>query len=121
MSKSASEPSNAASTVTPTSSSTSLGPNEIKAEIEADVAVVSNLKELEASFSRTCWYKSNVFWSIASVTCLMLCYFLVLLLVLKNFIGCGNFDKLIWQLQRDHIECLQHFHSPKTLVLFQQS
>ena len=45
--------SDVASTATPPSSTPLLAPDEAKAKIEADVAVVNNLKELENLFGHT--------------------------------------------------------------------
>ena len=96
MSKPAPE-SSATSPATPTVAS-----DEIKAKIEADVAVVSNLKELEASFSRMLvQVKRLLVNSKCDLSDALL--FLGSFIGSEEFIGCGNFDKLIWQLQRDHI------------------
>ena len=89
--------SSATSPATPT-----VANDEIKAEIEADVAVVSNLKELEASFSHM----------VVQVKRLLVnskCDLSDALLYLDSFVGsedyirCDNFDKLMRQLQRYHI------------------
>ena len=88
-------------------------PGEIKAEIEADVIVVRNLKELEISFGRT---------MVLVKRHLDKCDLSEALLFLDSVIGsdvfneCDNFGKLMRQLQRDHIDVfnisiLQHLVS----------
>ena len=101
MSKSASEPSDAASSATPSTSATSLGPNEIKAEIEADVTVVSNLKDLEILFGRTLVQVKRLFNKSDLSDALL---FLDSVIGSEDFIGCDNFDKLMRKLQQDHID-----------------
>ena len=84
------------------SSTPALATDEIKAKIKADVAVVSNLKELEASFSHMLvQVKRLLVNSKCDLSDALL--FLGSFIGSEEFIGCGNFDKLIWQLQRDHI------------------
>ena len=96
MSKPAPE-SSATSPATPTVAS-----DEIKAKIEANVAVVSNLKELEASFGHMLVQVKRL---LVDSKCDLFdaLLFLGSFLGSEEFIGCGNFGKLIWQLQRDHI------------------
>ena len=71
-------------------------------EIKADMTVVSNLKELEASFS-------HMVVKVKRLLVLNKCDLSDALLFLDSFIGtedfirCDNFDKLMRQLQRDHI------------------
>ena len=93
--------SSATSPATPPSSAP-VTTDEIKTEIEADVTVVSNLKELEASFSQ-------MLVQVKRLLVLNKCDLSDALLFLdsfvgtEDFIGCDNFDKLMRQLQRDHI------------------
>ena len=105
VSKSAPESSTTSPATAPPSSTPILATNEneIKAEIEADMAVVSNLKELEASFS-------HMLVQVKRLLVLNKCDLSDALLFLdsfvgtEDFIGCDNFDKLMRQLQRDHID-----------------
>ena len=100
MSKSAPESSTTSSATPP--SSASAATDEIKTEIEADMAVVSNLKELEVSFSlMLVQVKRLLVLSKCDLSDALL--FLDSLVGSEDFIGCDNFDKLMRQLQRDHI------------------
>ena len=73
-----------------------------KAVIEADIRVVSNLKELEASFSHMLvQVKRLLVNSKCDLSDALL--FLDSFISSKDFIGCDNFDKLMRQLQRGHI------------------
>ena len=111
MSKPAPE-SSATSPATPT-----VANDEIKAKIEADVTVVSNLKELEASFSRMLvQVKRLLINSKCDLSDALL--FLGSFIGSEEFIGCGNFDKLIWQLQRDHISVFNIFTLQQLLGCF---
>ena len=100
MSKPAPE-SSAASPATPPSS-VPIATDGIKAEIEADVTVVSNLKELEASFGHmVVQVKRLLVNSKCDLSEALL--FLYSFVGTEDFIACDNFDKLMRQLQRDHI------------------
>ena len=91
--------SSSTSSSTPPSSPT----DEIKAEIKADVAVVRNLRELEASFSHMLvQVKRFLVQNKCDLSDALL--FLDSLIGSEDFIECENFDKLIRQLQRDHID-----------------
>ena len=76
--------------------------DEIKAEIKADMIVVSNLRQLEANFG-------HMLVQVKRLLVLNNCDLSDALLFLDSFvgkddfIGCDNFDKLMRQLQRDHI------------------
>ena len=76
---------------------------EIKADIRADVAVVSELKKLEGSFD-------NILVKIKRLLVFNKCdlsdakLFLDSVIGSEDFIGCANFDKLMRQLQRGHID-----------------
>ena len=77
--------------------------DEIKAEIEADVTVVSNLKELEASFGQMLvQVKRRLVLNKCDLSDALL--FLDSVIGTEDFIGCDNFDKLMRQIQRDHID-----------------
>ena len=88
-------------TTSPTS--VSITSDEIKAEIKADMIVVSNLRQLEANFS-------HMLVQVKRLLVLNKCDLSDALLFLDSFvgkddfIGCDNFDKLMRQLQRDHID-----------------
>ena len=107
LSKPAPESSDATSPATPHPSSASATTDEtsdeIKAEIEADMTVVSNLKDLEISFGQ-------MLVQVKRLLVLSNCELSDALLFLdsvdgsEDFIGCDNFDKLMRQLQRDHID-----------------
>ena len=90
--------SSATSPATPPSSAP-VTTDEIKTEIEADVTVVSNLKELEASFSQ-------MLVQVKRLLVLNKCDLSDALLFLdsfvgtEDFIGCDNFDKLMQQTER---------------------
>ena len=91
------------SLVTPSVSVTTHSPcndEEFKANIRADVAVVSNLKELEILFGRTLVQVKRQFNKCDLSDALL---FLDSVIGSEDFIGCANFDKLMRQLQRDHI------------------
>ena len=76
--------------------------DEIKAEIEADVTVVINLKELEACFGKMLvQVKRLLVLNKCDLSDALL--FLDSVIGSEDFIGCDNFDKLMRQLQRDHI------------------
>ena len=101
-----SKPAPESSTTSPTTppSSAPVTTDEIIAEIEADVTVVSNLKQLEASFSQ-------MLVQVKRLLVLNKCDLSDALLFLDSFVGsedfirCDNFDKLMRQLlQRDHID-----------------
>ena len=89
------------STTSPTS--VSITTDEIKAEIKADMIVVSNLRQIEANFS-------HMLVQVKRLLVLNNCDLSDALLFLDSFvgkddfIGCDNFDKLMRQLQRDHID-----------------
>ena len=99
MSKPASE-SSATSPATPPSSAPSTT-DEIKAEIEADVTVVSNLKKLEASFGQMLVQVKRLLNKCDLSDALL---FLDSVIGSEDFIRCDNFDKLMRQLQRGHID-----------------
>ena len=81
--------------------STPLANDEIKAEIEADVAVVSNLKDLEISFGRMIVrVKRHLEKRDLSEAKL----FLYSAIGTKDFSGCDNFGELLEKLQQDHID-----------------
>ena len=81
--------------------STPLATDEIKAEIEADVAVVSNLKDLEISFGRMIVrVKRHLEKRDLSEAKL----FLYSAIGTKDFSGCDNFGELLEKLQQDHID-----------------
>ena len=77
--------------------------DEVKAEIEADIAVVSNLKQLEASFS-------HMLLQVKRLLVLNRCDLSDALFFLDSFIGseeyirCDTFDRLLRQLQQNHID-----------------
>ena len=92
MSKPAPE-SSAASPATPPSS-VPIATDGIKAEIEADVTVVSNLKELEASFGHmVVQVKRLLVNSKYDLSEALL--FLYSFVGTEDFIACDNFDKLM--------------------------
>ena len=77
-------------------------PDEIKAEVKADVRVVKKLQGLEGFFSHTLvkvvrFLKLNCDLSEAQL-------FLDTFIGTEDFSSCDNFDKLIRLLQRDHID-----------------
>ena len=86
------------SSVSPTS--TSLSTNEIKTEIEADITVVSNLKELERSFGHMLVQVKRLLDKCDLSEALL---FLDSVIGSNVFIGCDTFGKLMRQLQRDHM------------------
>ena len=96
----ATPPSSAPSTY-PSFSLTTASNDEVKAEIKADVAVVSNLKELEILFGRTLVQVKRLFCKSDLSDALL---FLDSVIGSEDFIECDNFDKLMRQLQRDHID-----------------
>ena len=77
--------------------------DKVKAEIEADIAVVSNLKQLEASFG-------HMLLQVKRLLVLNRCDLSDALFFLDSFIGseeyirCDTFDRLLWQLQQNHID-----------------
>ena len=75
--------------------------DEIKAEIEADVSVVSNLKELEKSFGRMLVQVKRLLDKCDLSEALL---FLDSIIGTDVFIECDTFGKLMRQLQRDHID-----------------
>ena len=75
--------------------------DEFKAEIEADVAVVSNLKELEKSFGRMLVQVKRLLDKCDLSEALL---FLDSVIGSDIFVGCDTFGKLMRQLQRDHID-----------------
>ena len=89
------------SPTTPPPTACSLTTDEIKAKIEADVVVVSNLKELEASFSRMLVQVKRL---LVNNKCNLsdARLFLDSFIGSEQFIECENFEKLMRQLQRDH-------------------
>ena len=92
--------------IPPTHSSTSLTctpSEEIKAEIRADVAVVRELIELESAFA---YLLVQVKRLLVQSKCDLFdaVLFLDSAIGSEEFIGCDNFGKLMWQLQRDHID-----------------
>ena len=91
------------SLVTPSVSETTHSPcndEEFKVNIRADVTVVNNLKELEILFGRMLVQVKRQFKKCDLSDALL---FLDSVIGRENFIGCDNFDKLMRQLQRDHI------------------
>ena len=94
-------PESATSPATPPSSSAPIATDEIKAEIEADVAVVSNLKDLEISFGRMIVrVKRHLDKCDLSEAKL----FLFSAIGTKVFSGCDDFGELLEKLQQDHID-----------------
>ena len=93
--------SNSSTHSSPCPVSTPLATDEIKAEIEADVAVVSNLKDLEISFGgmivRVKRHLEKCDLSEAKL-------FLYSAIGTKDFSGCDNFGELLEKLQQDHID-----------------
>ena len=81
--------------------STRFSTDEIKAEIKADMAVVSNLKELEISFGRMVVQVKRLF-SKSDLSDALL--FLDSVIGTEEFNKCDSFDKLMRQLQRDCID-----------------
>ena len=95
-----SQPSSTSPATPPSSASATT--DGIKATIEADMAVVSNLKYLEASFSHmVVQVKRFLVRNKCDLSDALL--FLDSLDGNEDFIGCDNFDKLMRQLQRHHI------------------
>ena len=77
--------------------------DEVTAEIKADVAVVSSLKELEGSFGYLLvQVKRLLVQSKCDLSDALL--FLDSVIGSEEFIGCDSFGKLMRQLQRDHID-----------------
>ena len=92
--------------VLPTSSATSpQAVDAMKAEIKADVVVVSNLKKLEDSFGRMLVQVKRL---LVDNKCDLSDALLYLDSVIgsEDFIGCDNFGKIVRQLQRNHIDVL---------------
>ena len=83
--------------------SSASSPDKIEVTIEADYAVVRDLRELEASFA---FMLMQVKRLLDRNKCDLSRGLLFLESVIgsKAFIGCDNFDKLMRQLQRDHID-----------------
>ena len=81
--------------------STRLATDEIKAEIEADVTVVSNLKDLEISFGRMI---VRVKRHLEKCDLSDAKLFLYSAIGTKVFSGCDNFGELLEKLQQDHID-----------------
>ena len=98
----ATPPAPSLSSDSPTSTSL-ITSDEIKAEIEADIAVVNNLKDLEASFG-------HMLVQVKRLLVLNKCDLSDALLFLdsvigsEDFIECDNFDKLMRQLHQNHID-----------------
>ena len=94
-----------ASSATPPSSTHNstplLAPDETKAKIEANLAVVNDLKELENLFGRTLVQVKRLFNKCDLSDALL---FLDSVIGSEDFIECANFDKLMRKLQRDHID-----------------
>ena len=106
------ESSSTSSSTTPSSPT-----DEIKAEIKADVAVVRNLRELEASFSHMLvQVKRFLVQNKCDLSDALL--FLDSLIGSEDFIECENFDKLIRQLQRDHIDVFNIYILQQLVVSF---
>ena len=97
--------SDVASTATPPSSTHDSTPplalDETKAKIEADVAVVNNLKELEILFGRTLVQVKRLFTKRDLPDAQL---FLDSVIGSEDFVECANFDKLMRKLQQDHID-----------------
>ena len=110
------------SKTTPESGATSLATlpvasDEIKAKIEADVTVVNNLKQLEASFSRMLvQVKRLLVLSECDLSDALL--FLDSFIGSEDFIGCDNFDKLIRQLHQNYIDVFNIFYLQQLLTCF---
>ena len=88
-------------TAQPSVSPNPLSPDEVEAEVKANVEVVKKLQGLEGFFSRTLvkvvrFLKLNCNLSEAQL-------FLDTFIGTEDFSNCDNFDKLIRLLQRDHI------------------
>ena len=97
------QPASESSATSPPPSSALSTSDEIKAEIEADVALVSNLKELEAFFGQMLvQVKRLLVFNKCDLSDALL--FLDSVDGSEDFIGCDNFDELMRQLQRDHID-----------------
>ena len=77
--------------------------DEVKAEIRADIAVVSSLRELEGALGLVLVrVKRLLILNKYDLSDALL--FLGPIIGSEEFIGCDNFGKLMWQLQRDHID-----------------
>ena len=86
----------------PSSATSHFATDEIKVEIEADMAVVSNLKDLETSFGRMIVrVKRHLKKCDLSEAKLFLCS----VIGTEAFSGCENFVELLEKLQQqDHID-----------------
>ena len=84
-----------------TAATTELSTDNIKAEIKADVTVVSKLKELEISFGRMLVQVKRHLSKCDLSDALI---YLSSVIGSEEFIGCDNFGKLIRQLQQHHID-----------------
>ena len=97
----ATPPSTALSTHSSAAASTPLATDVNKAEIDADVTVVKNLKNLEASFGRMIVrVKRHLDKCDLSEAKL----FLYSTIGTKVFSGCDNFGELLEKLQHDHVD-----------------
>ena len=86
-------------------------------EIKADVAVVSDLKELEASFGQMLvQVKRRLVLSKCDLSDALL--FLDSTVGSEDFIGCDNFDKLMRQLQQDHVDVFNIYILQQLLACF---
>ena len=97
----ATSPSSPPSISSPCPVSTHLATDENKAEIEADVDVVRNLKDLEISFGRMI---VRVKRHLEKCDLSEAKLFLYSAIGTEVFSGCDNFGELLEKLQRDHID-----------------
>ena len=97
----ATPPSSVPSTHSSAAASTPLATDEIKAEIDADVTVVKNLKDLETSFGRMI---VRVKRHLDKCDLPEAKLFLYSTIGTKVFSGCDNFGELLEKLQHDHVD-----------------